>query len=124
MQLQTTVDIGALIRSVRKERGLDQAELAKRAGVSRLWIIEVEKGKPRAQVGLVLRTLAALDITLRAERSAQLAIEVPDIDEVVERARRRRRRQERRLGRERGHGRERKPGRRLGSDGKPERRRR
>jgi len=35
--------------------------------VSRQWSIEIEKGKPRAEIGLVLRTLAALDLTLSVD---------------------------------------------------------
>lgn len=44
--------------------GLDQNSLAKKAGTSRKWLIEVENGKPRAEIGLILRTLKALGITL------------------------------------------------------------
>jgi hypothetical protein len=33
-------------------------------GVSRQWVIEVEKGKARAEVGLILRALDALSIPL------------------------------------------------------------
>jgi hypothetical protein len=36
--LKTPADFGALITQRRRELGLDQASLAKRAGVSRLWV--------------------------------------------------------------------------------------
>ena len=36
--LRNPADIGALIRARRRTLGLEQAELAARAGVSRLWI--------------------------------------------------------------------------------------
>ena len=58
-------DIGALIREERTNAGWDQQTLADRAGVSRLWINEVEKGKPGASLGRVLNTLAALGIELQ-----------------------------------------------------------
>jgi HTH-type transcriptional regulator / antitoxin HipB len=45
--------IGALVRNFRKERGMAQAELAQRAGFSRKWLIEFEKGKPEAQLWMV-----------------------------------------------------------------------
>jgi HTH-type transcriptional regulator / antitoxin HipB len=40
--------------------------LAKRIGVSRQWVIEVEHGHARAELGLVLRALDALGIRLDA----------------------------------------------------------
>ena len=55
-------DLGAAIRDRRVALGLDQAELANRVGVSRAWIIDIEKGKPRASVELVLRTLHILGV--------------------------------------------------------------
>ena len=70
MRLRTPADFGAVIREQRRLLDLDLATLAKRAGVSRQWIIEVEKGKPRAAMQLVLRTLEVLGIELWTERSA------------------------------------------------------
>ncbi|WP_226372763.1 helix-turn-helix domain-containing protein [Allosphingosinicella flava] len=63
--LRTAADIGALIRERRQAAGMDQATLAKRARVSRLWINEVEQGKPGAGIARILRTLAALDLQVR-----------------------------------------------------------
>ena len=62
--LRNPADIGALIRARRRTLGLEQAELAARAGVSRLWISQVERGTPGAGIGLVLRTFAALGVEL------------------------------------------------------------
>ncbi|CAN5709268.1 hypothetical protein BH09MYX1_BH09MYX1_02090 [soil metagenome] len=97
MIARTPRDLGLLIRERRKKLRLGQAELAKRVGVSRLWVIEFEKGKARAEVGLVMRTLLALDLQLDVATiaSAQLkrrggATSVPDIDAIVRDARRRR----------------------------------
>jgi HTH-type transcriptional regulator / antitoxin HipB len=64
--VRTVSDIGALIRDARKQAGLDQGQLAELANVSRLWINEIEKGKPNAGVGRILRTLAVLNIELDA----------------------------------------------------------
>jgi HTH-type transcriptional regulator/antitoxin HipB len=64
MLLRTPIDIGFAIRDRRRRLGLDQAELAKRVGASRKWVVEVEKGKPRAEIGLLLRTLDALGLRL------------------------------------------------------------
>jgi len=71
-----------------------QLELARRIGVSRLWVVEFERGKPRAEIGLVLRALTALDLRLDVAHERALAtptaIVAPDIDAIVERARKRR----------------------------------
>lgn len=64
MLLRTPIDIGSAIRDRRRRLGLGQDQLAARVGVSRKWIIDAEKGKPRAEVGLLLRTLDALGLHL------------------------------------------------------------
>jgi HTH-type transcriptional regulator / antitoxin HipB len=64
MKIRTPKDIGALIKDRRIKLGLDQLSLAKQAGTSRKWIVEIEKGKPRAAIGLVLHTLQALGVSL------------------------------------------------------------
>ncbi|MBM3462003.1 MAG: type II toxin-antitoxin system Y4mF family antitoxin [Armatimonadetes bacterium] len=90
MQINTPSDLGGIIRARRRRLGLDQRTLAERAGVSRQWIVEVEKGKPRAEIGLLLQSLNALGLHLRAE-SAEAASAPPadgvDIDAVIDRAR-------------------------------------
>jgi HTH-type transcriptional regulator/antitoxin HipB len=62
MHVRTSRDLGALIRSTRRRRGWTQAQLADRAGTTRAWIIGAEQGKSSIDLGLVLRTLAALDL--------------------------------------------------------------
>jgi len=94
-KLRTPDDLGNIIRQRRRTLAWDQAKLAHEVGVSRRWIIEIEKGKPRAELHLVLRTLNVLGIGLDAmtlEASSSPApslprITVPDIDRVVERSR-------------------------------------
>lgn len=66
MLIRTPTELGAIVRDKRKRLGLDQSTLAKRIGVSRQWVIEIEHGHPRAEVGLVLRALDALDIRFDA----------------------------------------------------------
>jgi HTH-type transcriptional regulator/antitoxin HipB len=94
MQIRTAKDIGALIRDKRKTQKLDQAELARKVGVNRRWVLEVERGKPRAEIGLVLKTLDALGLTLSVEGEADARrrsgrrIESVDIDAIIENAKR------------------------------------
>ena len=97
--IHTPEEIGLVIRERRRELGLDQSALAKRVGVSRQWIVAVERGKQRAEVGLVLRTLRALELVLTADsrerRDADPATDRPDafidIDALIDMARRPRR---------------------------------
>jgi y4mF family transcriptional regulator len=74
MRLRTATDIGAAIRQKRKALGLDQGTLAERVGVSRQWVVDVEKGKPRAALRLVLRTLEVLGVELWTEESAPTSV--------------------------------------------------
>ena len=67
MFIRTASDLGALIRGTRQKLGLDQISLARKAGTSRKWLVEVENGKPRAEIGLILQTLKALGVTLTAD---------------------------------------------------------
>jgi HTH-type transcriptional regulator/antitoxin HipB len=92
MRLRTPRDIGAVIRERRRALGIDQAELAEKVGVSRLWINQVERGKPGAGLGLVLRTLAVVGIDLTADIGETAghdaeAVTTPDINAIVEAAR-------------------------------------
>ncbi|WP_350278876.1 helix-turn-helix domain-containing protein [Kribbella sp. HUAS MG21] len=61
--------MGATVRDARVRQGLTQAELARRAGVSREWLVRLERGAPRLELQLVLDTLAAVGLTLTAAAS-------------------------------------------------------
>lgn len=67
LPITTTLDIGAAIRHRRKLLGLDQAELASRAGVSRQWLIQVENGKQGAAIGRLLFVLNVLGLRFRLD---------------------------------------------------------
>jgi len=66
MLVRSPADLGAVIRDRRKQLKLDQSSFARRIGVSRRWVIEIERGHPRAALALVLRAIDALDIRLDA----------------------------------------------------------
>src|SRR5262245_2344635 len=90
--VRTPKDVGALIRDRRRRLGLDQATLAECVGVSRQWIIDAEGGKARAPIGLLLRTLDVLGVTLAVDEGTWPAPAVrpgaaPDIDAIVRRSR-------------------------------------
>lgn len=86
--VQSSGDLGLVIRARRRELGLDQHELASMIGASRHWVIGIEKGKERADVGLLLRTLRALGLVVLVQPMPTLTTGDPvDIDRVIERAR-------------------------------------
>ncbi|NNU27319.1 helix-turn-helix domain-containing protein [Isoptericola sp. JC619] len=63
--------LGAAVRRLRLDRGMTQAELARRAEVSRQWLVGLESGKtPGLEVGRLMRVLDALDasLTVRDDR--------------------------------------------------------
>lgn len=78
MIIRTPADLGALIRDRRTQLGIDQASLARTVGTSRKWLIEVEKGKSTARIGLILRTLQVLKINLNDSQPADGAAAAPE----------------------------------------------
>lgn len=103
MQIRSARDFAALIREQRKIQGLNQLQLAQLAGVSRDWIIQLEKGKTSVELGMVLRTLKVLGVRLdfavdggagardfRSDRVAeqpdygQQLLPVIDLDQIVD----------------------------------------
>src|ERR1700722_16565936 len=100
MRIRTPADLGALIRDHRTRLGLDQKSLAEKVGVSRQWIVDVEKGKRRAKIGVLARPFGAIGIPLDAEKEGprkpkdtSLSHDADahvDIDAIVDSARRKR----------------------------------
>ena len=90
MRIRTATDLGAFIRERRTRLGMDQITLAKKAGTSRKWLVEVEQGKPRAEIGLILRTLKSLEISIALEADSSVVTpppgkaKAPDINSVLD----------------------------------------
>jgi HTH-type transcriptional regulator/antitoxin HipB len=59
---QNAEQLGRAIRLKRQEKGLSQSAFAAQIGVERKWVIRLESGNPKAELGLVLRALDALDL--------------------------------------------------------------
>ena len=57
---------GAVIRSRRKEQGLSQQALANAARVSRKFVVDLESGHERAELGKTIAVLHALGLSLAA----------------------------------------------------------
>jgi len=86
LRVRSIRDLASAARGRRLDLGLNQAELAKRAGVSRKWLVEFEAGKPSAELGLAMRVLdelgLALDVTSEADGSSSGGL--VDLDTVLE----------------------------------------
>ena len=89
MRMRTATDLGAFIRERRTKLGMDQITLAKKTGTSRKWLVEVEQGKPRAEIGLILRTLKSLGVYIDLktdsdpEPSSTTKAKKPDINQIL-----------------------------------------
>lgn len=93
MKIRTASELGVVLRERRRELGLKQEELADRIGVSRQWVGRVEKGKQRADVGLILRAIRALRLVLDVHSDSDTTVSDKkarrvDIDAVIRAARR------------------------------------
>jgi HTH-type transcriptional regulator/antitoxin HipB len=82
MRINSARDLGLQVRERRRDLAMTQAQLAAAAGVSRRWLSDLEAGKPRAEIELVLRTLYALGLTLDMYPTEPPEI---DLDEVLRR---------------------------------------
>ncbi len=88
-------DVAVAVRGRRQELGLSQAEVARRARVSRQWVSEFESGKPAAELSLVIRLLDALELnlTIEDERSSlspgPTSQQQVDLDDLLDRYRER-----------------------------------
>ena len=60
--LRNAEQLGMAIRLRRKGKGLSQHGLAELLGVERKWVLRLEAGNPKAEVGLVLKMLNALGL--------------------------------------------------------------
>lgn len=97
MRIRNTRDLGLLLRHGRRDRGWSQQVLAEKIGASRHWVIGVERGKPTAEIGLVLKALSVLGLTCDIRKSGPAGLQrwsdvakhltAPDLNFVLVRAR-------------------------------------
>lgn len=62
MTLHNADQLGRAIRLQRQEKGLSQNALAERLGVDRKWVIHLEAGNAKVELGLVLKAFTALGL--------------------------------------------------------------
>jgi len=63
-QILSPEELGVVVRAVRKSSGVRQDDLAALAGVSKQFAADVERGKATAQIGLVMKLLEHLGLTI------------------------------------------------------------
>jgi HTH-type transcriptional regulator / antitoxin HipB len=69
MYVRSAIELGKLLRDRRIELGRSQEGIADSIGVSRQWLMKVERGHDGAEIGLVLRALKVLRLRLKPEPS-------------------------------------------------------
>jgi HTH-type transcriptional regulator / antitoxin HipB len=65
MWAQSAAEIGRIVSTARRHRGLTQVQLAREVGATQYWISQIECGKETAQIGRVLRVLSFLGVRLK-----------------------------------------------------------
>lgn len=80
MFLNTPEAVGDAVRSERARRDWTQSYLAEKAHVGRRFIVDVESGHPRAELGKVLAVLEALEIHATALPSVASSKRREDVD--------------------------------------------
>lgn len=68
--LSSTLELGELVRSVRKGQGLTQLDVAGLAGLSNRFIIDLERGKGTLQMQKVLDVLALLGLEVAIRKKS------------------------------------------------------
>ncbi|MET3769444.1 transcriptional regulator with XRE-family HTH domain [Marisediminicola sp. UYEF4] len=67
MRIRTVDDFGAVARLRRRELGHSQEELAKRAGVTRQWLVRFERDSSDVSLAKVFAVLRELNLIVRAD---------------------------------------------------------
>ena len=64
---RTVGHLGMELKRLRQAAGLTQADLAERAGVSRRWLSQTERGHPGGEITNLMKVVRALGLSLRFE---------------------------------------------------------
>jgi HTH-type transcriptional regulator/antitoxin HipB len=91
--LHNAEQLGAAIRLRRREKKLTQSELARLLGAERKWVLNLESGNSKAEIGLILRAIEVLGLRAFLTDKAQPGrgpydLKTPRLDQVFERLQR------------------------------------
>ena len=77
--LVSSKDLGVLLRNVRKQQGITQAEHGKRVGLDPKRISLLENGNPNCRLGSLVRLLSALGFALTIKSKIDQTDQGPDV---------------------------------------------
>ena len=77
--IRDATTLGQAIRKVRKLQGWTQVRLAGLADVSAHFLIDLEAGKPRKEIGKALQVIRALGLDLHLQSRSDPATENPRV---------------------------------------------
>ncbi|NDV26292.1 helix-turn-helix domain-containing protein [Desulfovibrio sp. JC010] len=63
-KISSPEELGAFIRSCRKEEGITQEELTDLVFASKKFLVDLERGKETAQIGKIFTVMEGLGITM------------------------------------------------------------
>lgn len=64
MTIQNTAQLGAAVRTARKQFKVTQKELAMTCGTGLRFVVDLERGKPTCQIGKILQVLQTLGLRI------------------------------------------------------------
>lgn len=80
---QALVLMGGQIRLARKQRKMSEADLAARIGIARSTLQLIEKGSPKAEIGLVFEAAYLVGVPLFASEPPTLAAQIARIEDKI-----------------------------------------
>lgn len=82
LPLRNARQLGVAVRAARESEGLTQAELARRAGLERQWVVLFENGKvDNPTFGNVLSVVTAVNLQLQVAQAPTASF--ADLDELM-----------------------------------------
>ena len=73
MRIASGKDLGAVIKEARLKRGISQSDLAETVSVDQSIISRVERGYPGTRIGIILRILKALKLSIGVGEEDEVA---------------------------------------------------
>lgn len=75
--------MGGQIRLARKQRRMSEAELAERIGIARSTLQLIEKGSPKAEIGLVFEAAHLVGVPLFVPAPSALAAQIARVEDKL-----------------------------------------
>lgn len=79
MRIRSADSFGAVARQQRRDLGLSQEVVAKRAGVTRQWLVRFERGSTDVTLSKVFAVLTELELVTRVDAAASVSERPPTL---------------------------------------------